>query len=467
MRKLNYADVTLRCSASALSFREKIEAAKLLDRLGVSVVELAPIDDVRIDTLLIKSVATAVEHAVVSVPTALSEEGIEKTWAAVKEAKHPRISIIVPMSPVRMEYVCKKKPPMVQAMVEVLVKKAASLCADVEFVADDATRADFDFLCKTIDIAIAAGATTVTLCDTAGTMLPQEMAEFLEKVNAGVPAVANVNRGVQCSNEMDMSCACAIAAIRAGANEIKVAACDSAYPLVESVQNVLRARAAEMGVAPQIDATRITRTCEQIKWMSEAKKSKNSPFENGVRDYSDAEALNVNDDVTAVSAAIRKLGYDLSDEDIMHVYEAFKNIANKKNVSLKELDAIIASYAMQVPATYQLQSYVINTSNVTGATCHLRLTREDKVFESVVVGDGPVDAAFLAIEQIVGQHYELDDFQIQSVTEGREAMGAALIRLRAAGKLYGGRGISTDILGACVRAYLNALNKIVYEEAQA
>ncbi|MBQ6474786.1 MAG: hypothetical protein IJJ34_01125, partial [Clostridia bacterium] len=208
----------------------------------------------------------------------------------------------------------------------------------------------------------------------------------------------------------------------------------------------------------------MNRTLSQIKWMSQQKKSKTSPFENGVRDYGDEPNLNVQDDVATVSAAIRKLGYDLSDDDTMHVYEAFRNIVDKKEVSLKELDAIVANNAMQVPATYHMESYVVNTGNQMGSTAHVRLRKDDTRLESVVVGDGPIDAAFLAIEQIVGQHYELDDFQIQSVTEGHEAMGAAMIRLRAQGKLYAGRGISTDIIGACIRAYLNALNKIVFEE---
>lgn len=466
MRQIAFADGTLASGASTLSFREKIETAKLLDRLGVDVIETAPVTDARMDTLLIKSIATAVEYAAVSVPAALSEQGVDDAWEAVREAKHPRIRMEVPMSPVRMEYVCRKKPPMMLSMVEILVSRAAEKCEDVEFVADDATRADFDFLCSAIEKAIAAGATAVTLCDTAGVMLPQEFAAFIGRVKEAVPQVGEVTIGARCSNQMTMSCACAVEAIRAGADEIKTAACDESYPLIEAVENVLRSRAADFGVKDKIDFTRISRTCEQIRRMMQEKKSKNSPFDNGVHNEEQG-SLSVHDDAAAVSAAVKKLGYDLSEEDAARVFEAFRNIADKKSVSYKELDVIVASSALQVPATYRLQSYVVNTGNVIGATAHVRLERDDTVKESVVVGDGPIDAAFLAIEKIVGRHYELDDFRIQAVTEGREAMGSALIRLRADGKLYAGRGISTDIIGACIRAYLNALNKIVYEEEQA
>ena len=129
------------------------------------------------------------------------------------------------------------------------------------------------------------------------------------------------------------------------------------------------------------------------------------------------------------------------------------------------VDAIIASAAMQVPTTYFIESYVINSGNVISATANITLRKNDEKISGLSNGDGPIDAAFLAIEQIIGRHYELDDFQIQSVTEGREAMGSALVKLRSDGKLYSGKGISTDIIGASIRAYLNAVNKIVYEEA--
>ena len=127
------------------------------------------------------------------------------------------------------------------------------------------------------------------------------------------------------------------------------------------------------------------------------------------------------------------------------------------------MEAIIASAAMQVPSTFHVVNYVVNSGNIITATANLTLEKDGEQFTGVSTGDGPIDAAFHAIEQIVGHHYELDDFQVQAVTKGREAVGSALIRLRANGKLYSGNGVSTDIIGACIRAYVNALNKIVYE----
>ena len=174
--------------------------------------------------------------------------------------------------------------------------------------------------------------------------------------------------------------------------------------------------------------------------------------------------LDVNDTQEDVTAATIKLGYDLSPEDKARVYEEFLRVAEKKTVGAKELDAIVASVALQVPPTYRLVSYVINSGNVISATASIVLEKDGKELRGLCAGDGSIDAAFLAIEQIIGTHYELDDFQIQAVTEGREAVGTAVVKLRSNGKLYSGRGISTDIIGASIHAYINALNKIVYEE---
>ena len=174
--------------------------------------------------------------------------------------------------------------------------------------------------------------------------------------------------------------------------------------------------------------------------------------------------LDANDDQSAVAAAVAKLGYDLSDDDQSKVYEEFLRVVDKKKVGAKELDAIVASVALQVPPTYKLVSYVINNGNIISSSAQIRMSKQDEEMEGICIGDGPVDAAFKALEQIIGRHYELDDFQIQTVTEGRDSMGSALVKLRENGKLYSGTGISTDILGASIRAYINALNKIVYEE---
>ena len=208
------------------------------------------------------------------------------------------------------------------------------------------------------------------------------------------------------------------------------------------------------------------RSIGQMNWITRTERSKTSAFDTGFAvHHNDSVTLDANDDISAVNKAVMRLGYDLSEEDQAKVYETFVNVAAKKSVGRKELEAIIASVALQVPPSYTIVSFVINSGNIINATANIHVRKDGADLFGLAVGDGPIDAAFMAIEQITGRHYELDDFQVQAVTEGREAMGSTLVKLRSNGKLYSGNGISTDIIGSSIRAYVNALNKIVYEES--
>ena len=176
MNRIKLSDVTMKQVADdfSLSFKEKIELAKLLDRLGVAVIELEGIENARIDSLRIKSIAAAVTGSTVAVPVQLTKDSPAQVWAALQQAKSPRLQVRGAVSAVQMEYLYHKKPDAMQAAISETVAACKALCGDVEFLADDATRADPAFLAATVEAAIAAGATTVTLCDTAGSMLPAE-----------------------------------------------------------------------------------------------------------------------------------------------------------------------------------------------------------------------------------------------------------------------------------------------------
>lgn len=468
MRSISVSDVTMKSAEQSrkmtLSFKEKIELAKLLDRLGVDGIEIGAIKNKRIDSLLVKSVAAAVKKSRVALGVGQSVESVEEAWAALKEAKRPRLQVCAPMSPAQMEYFWHKKPAKMLDAVRELIAACRARCPEVEFVAGDAARSERDFLYQAIEAAVGAGASVVTLCDEAGLMFPDEFSAFIEDVRAHVPALESVTLGVMISDELSMAASCAAAAVRAGAGEVKTASCGGVTRLDEFAA-ILRGRGDALGVECGLRQSEITRTTRQIEWMCSSERGKNTPFDSGVREDAGA-LLTAHDDREAVMKAVERLGYDLSEEDAAKVYEAFERIAaSKETVSARELDSIVASAAMQVPPTYRLESYVINCGNVISASAHMKLRHGEETVEGVCLGDGPIDAAFLALERIIGHHYELDDFQIQAVTEGREALGETIVRLRSNGKLYAGRGLSTDIVGASIAAYINALNKIVYEEA--
>ena len=465
MRQIVISDATMKQTNEdlRLTFKEKIELAKLLDRLGVDIIELDGIKNPRIDSLQIKSIVSAVCDSRIAVPVELSnDENIEKTWNAVKGAKNPRLQVCAATSPVQIEYLFHKKP---EAMLDAISRTVAScraLCNDVEFVAEDATRSEGAFLSEAINAAINAGATTITLCDTAGTMLPSEFAKFIREQYSAVPKLCDVTLGVCCSNDIAMADACAVIAVAEGAGQIRAASHATSEASLSNVVRILTAKGDSIGASVGVRATQISRITAQINRLCETGKSDNSISDthNG-----DEIFLSIHDTEEAIVAATARLGYDLSAEDAQKVYSAFKQIADKKErVSLKELDAIVASSAMQVPSTYKLDTYVITSGNTISATAYIKLIKNDTTVEGVYIGDGSIDAAFQAIEKITGCHYELDDFQLQAVTEGREAMGQTVVKLRAGGKVYSGRGISTDIVGAGIQAYLSALNKIVYEE---
>ena len=464
MRQIVISDATMKQTSEEmrLTFKERIELAKLLDKLGVDLIELDGIKNPRIDALQIKSIVAAVSDSRIAVPVELNNnENIEKTWTALKNAKNPRLQVLAATSPVQIEYLFHKKPDAMLDAIKNTVTACRALCTDVEFVADDATRSEGSFLKEAIEVAIAAGATTVTLCDTAGTMLPSEFKEFIRAQYEAVPALREVTLGVRCANTIAMADACAVTAVAEGAGQIRAAAHTFAEASLPNVIRILTAKADVLDAAVGVRATQLSRITSQIEWLCQTGKTNGNKADNG----NDEMFLTSHDTEEAVAAAVAKLGYDLSEEDSQRVYAAFKQIAEKKeSVTFKELDAIVASSAMQVPSTYKLDTYVITSGNTISATAHIKLTKNGAPVEGVYIGDGSIDAAFQAIEKITGCHYELDDFQLQAVTEGREAMGQTVVKLRSGGKVYSGRGISTDIVGAGIQAYLSALNKIIYEE---
>lgn len=239
---------------------------------------------------------------------------------------------------------------------------------------------------------------------------------------------------------------------------------------MEQFTRMLKTREDTLEMGFNVNHTTMQRTCKQMEAIIGMNRTSRTVFGHvlGTAETEDnikKEPLTAETDLLNVRRRIESLGYDLSDTDMERVYSHFCHIvAKKKVVEDRDLEAMVAETAHQVAPTYQLINYVINSGSSISATAFVRLDKQGETLQSVSYGDGPIDAAFLAIEQVLGVHFELDDFQIQAVTEGREAMGDALVKLRNNGKLYSGRGISTDIIGASVRAYLNAVNKIVNEE---
>ena len=462
MRKIEIVDITLKKLSEerevSLLFREKSAIATSAELLGANVIELPAVKNYREDAIIYKSISQNVQCATLSIPVGFTKESVISAWECVKNAKNPRLQVELPVSTIQMEYVYHVKQEKMLAKIGELVKEAKSLSSDVEFSALDATRASVDFLISAVKEAEINGATSVSLCDNAGTLMPEDLANLVETVIKSV----SVPVYVQVSNRIKMGVASAISSIKKGICGLKCAMIGSDVLLASEISDAMSVCGANVGAEIELKNTKIHASIDDLI-------SKINPKSYETNDgANDGNKILLDDQSTmadVISSAV-SLGYDLSEEDYGKVYKALITVCEKRgSVGAKEFEALIASNAMQAPSTYHFETYTTTSSNVSKSMSQVPLKCGDEIICGVSAGDGPIDSAFRAIEQCIGYHYELDDFQVQSVTEGKEALGSALVKLRNKGKLYSGNGTSTDIVGASIRAYINAVNKIVAEEA--
>ena len=467
MRKITVCDSSLKVvgneKATVLSFKEKLEIAKRLNELSVDCIEFNLSKNDKTDEVLIKTVCACVNKSVISCVAGNTPDEIKNTYALISGAKHKRLNVVMPVSPIQMEYALGKKPAVVFELLKTLTTAATSICDDVEVSLEDATRAEPEFLYKAVKTAIECGAKTVSVSDIAGTILPQDFSAFVKGIIDNVPEVKNINLTVATSDALAMGTANALSAIEAGANGVKVSTIKTeTLPYIENVSSAIENIGVKRGYDSGLNKTALRRIVLSIKELAAMKDEKATEGTFNEK----AETLDKDLTQSALNKIIRKRGYDLSPEDAKKVYGEFLRLSDKKAINTKELDAIIATCALQVPETYSLVSFSVNASNVLSATASITLKKDGEMLSGLSYGNGPVDAAFLAIEAITGRHIELDDFDLSAITEGKEAMGQAVIKLRHNGVIYSGRGISTDIIGSSIRAYLGALNKIVFEESK-
>ena len=462
MGTIKTTDITLKKlsedRAVSLLFREKSAIANCADALGAGAIELPAVKNLREDTIIYKTIAQNIHNATLAIPVGFNKEDVASVWECIKEAKKPRLQIELPVSTIQMEYTYHvKQAAMLEKIVE-LVKEAKVYCDDVEFSALDATRADEDFLISAVKEAEANGAGIVTICDNAGVSTADDIAGLVEKVKASV----SIPVYVQVSDRINMGVASAFAAISKGADGIKCAMAGKDVLLTGEISDAISVCGSQIDAEVKLNNTKIHASIDDLlsDINHESYENKNTISEKK------KILLDSDSSMAQVTQAAEVLGYELSDSDIGNVYKALMQVCEKKSgVGSKEFEALIASSAMQAPSTYHFESYTTTSSNVASSMSQVTLKCNDEIICGVSNGEGPIDSAFRAIEQCIGHHYELDDFQVQSVTEGKEALGSALVRLRNNGKLYSGNGTSTDIVAASIRAYINALNKIVFEEA--
>ena len=460
MKNIKVTDVTLKKLAGerevSLLFREKTAIAACADSIGADAIELSPIKNLREDTIIYKTIAKNTKNAAVAIPVGFNTEEITAAYECVKDAARPRLTIELPTSTVVMEYTYHVKAEKMLEKIAALTRECKALCDDVEFAALDATRADEDFLISAAKTAEECGATVITISDDAGVSMPSDIASLTKKVKEAV----SIPVYVAVSDAINMATASAIAAIEAGADGVKCAMAGKDALITGKLADAMRVCESKIDARSSLNNTKIHASISDMLESLGSHAYETAEVSEKKKILLDSECT-----ISDVSAAATLLGYELSESDVGAVHRAVLSVCEKKDtVAAKELEAIIAVSAMQAPSTYHLESYNTNSSNVCASMSQVTLKSGDETLCGVSTGDGPIDSAFRAIEQCIGHHYELDDFRLQSVTEGKGALGQAIVRLRNNGRLYSGSGVSADIVAASIRAYINALNKIVYEE---
>lgn len=465
MKTVFVADETLKVLSrerrAPLLFREKTALAAGLAATGADAVELPAFTGRKEEEILLKTLAPLMKGCRITVPVGTEEGLAEKAMCCLAAAEMPRLQIEFPVSAVLLEYKSGLKEEKALDSLAALIKSTVAFCPDTEVVFRDVTGAHEAFLLSACRTAQQSGATMLTLFDDAGQASPAETAALVKK------AVETVSLPVcyRANDTLSFACANAFAALEAGASALKVSLAGEDALHTDRFAAAFAVKAPAMGLQCRLNLTAIkSQSGSLLKALSASEP--NGSFK--APDSSADIFLDATSQPADIAAAVRSLGYELSPEDIGRVTDSLRAICSKKSsVGAKELEAIIASAAMQVPSTYHMDSYLISTGNLTASMASIHLTKNGEALTGVATGDGPIDSAFRAIEQCIGTHYELDEFSIEAVTEGKESLGSALVCLRNGGRRYAGNGVSADIVGASIRAYINALNKIVYEEDRA
>lgn len=500
--KIIIFDTTLRdgeqSPGCSMNLAEKIEIAKQLEKMKVDVIEAGFAISSPGDFLSVRTVAENIKESVVASLARATKEDIDRAWEAVSVAAQPRIHTFLATSPIHMEYKLRMTPQEVLEASEAMVRHAKNYCSDVEFSAEDATRSDPAFLAKVFDAVIKAGAKTINIPDTVGYTVPDEFYEFLMKIRNACPALDNVVISTHCHNDLGLGVANSLAAVKAGVSQIECTINGigerAGNAALEEIVMTLATRHDFYGKETNIVTTELVRASKLLSRITGVRVQPNKAIvgenafahEAGIHQHGvmknkktyeimtpESVGLKTNSMVLgkhsgkhAFRDKIKEMGYDLSEESLMKAFEQFKIIADKKKcVYERDIEALVSKGFAEIPKVLKLDRFVINSGNAITATAVVRLVKDDKIIEKVSGGEGPIDAAFKAIEKIVGFKIDLDDYQLKSITEGEDALGDAFVKLTTDKGKFTGRGLSTDVIEASINAYINAVNKMFYEES--
>ncbi len=480
-----------------LNIHEKLEIAKQLVKLGVDVIEAGFAISSPGDFEAVKAVAENVKGATIASLSRAVEKDIDRTWEAVQNAESPRIHTFIATSDIHLKYKLKMTEEEVLARAIAMVKYAKKYCNDIEFSAEDASRTRPEYLYKVVEEVIKAGATVVNIPDTVGYTTPREFGSLIRGIRENVNGIDKIDISVHCHNDLGLAVANTLAAMENGATQLETTINGlgerAGNAAIEEVIMGLNTRKDYYGYSHRIDTTQIYRTSKLVSSLTGITVQPNKAIvgsnafahESGIHQHGILSERTTYEIMTPESVGLaqnrmvlgklsgrhafedrlKEMGYStLSSEEIQRAFEQFKALADKKKVVLdRDIEALIEEKVSEVAAIYELDSFQISSGSKLVATATISLIKDGERITEAATGDGPVDAAFNAIERATGIILQLEDYGLKAVTEGKDALGEVTARVLKDGKIFVGRAVSTDIIEASVKAYLNATNRVASE----
>ncbi|MCH8088733.1 MAG: 2-isopropylmalate synthase [Chloroflexi bacterium] len=492
-------DTTLRdgeqSPGATLNVEEKVEIAHQLNRLGVDVIEAGFPYSSPGDFEAVSRVAKEVKGPIIAGLAHAHAKAIDACWEAVKHAKRPRVHVFLSSSDVHLMYQLKKNHEEILELATEMVGRAAKHLSDVEFSPMDATRTNREYLYRILESVIDAGATTVNIPDTVGYTTPEEFYDLIKSIFEKVPNIHKATVSIHCHNDLGLSVANSIAAVRAGARQVECTINGigerAGNASLEEIVMAIRTRNDLYDIATNIDSTQIYKTSRLVSDLTGMSVQPNKAIvganafrhESGIHQDGILKNPITYEIMTPTSVGVPKttlylgklsgrhalkdrledLGYSLTDEELKKTFQAFKEVADKKKeVTDRDLEALMGEERRTHHETYHLEHVQVACGDHDVPTATVTLKGPDgEVTTDAAVGTGPVDAVYKAINRIVDVPNQLTEFSIKSVTEGIDALGEVTIRVESNDQTYMGRGAHTDIIVASARAYMNALNRLL------
>ncbi len=491
-------DTTLRdgeqSPGATMTHDEKLEIAQMLDEMGVDIIEAGfPIASEG-DFKAVSEIARQAENAVICGLARANFKDIDRCWEAVKGARRPRIHTFIGTSPLHRDIPRLSRDEMAE-LIHDTVTRARNLCEDVQWSPMDATRTEQDYLCRVVEIAIKAGATTINIPDTVGYTAPRENAALIRMLIERVPGADEITFATHCHNDLGMATANALAAVEAGARQIECTINGlgerAGNTALEEVVMALKVRNDILPFTTGIDTTRIMNISRRVAQVSgfpvqynKAIVGKNAfAHESGIHQdgmLKNAETFEIMrpEDVglketslvlgkhsgrAALRARLHDLGFDLADNQLKDIFVRFKALADrKKEVYDDDLIALMHDSASEAEHDHiQLKRLQVICGTEAPQSADMVLEIDGTEQQVTATGDGPVDAAFNAVKALFPHEARLQLYQVHAVTEGTDAQATVSVRMEENGKIVTGQSADTDTVVASTKAYIQALNKLL------